>query len=84
MWPSIMAKCLLHEKPFCGVNGSGKHVNYSLGNSELGSLFDPRRNTPRQCRIPGFRAAMICAVHKFGGLLRASVASAAMTIAWRV
>ena len=33
--------CLLHEKPFAGINGSGKHLNYSIGNADLGSLFDP-------------------------------------------
>ena len=38
--------CLLHEKPFAGINGSGKHLNYSIGTKSLGSLFDPRR-TPR-------------------------------------
>ena len=31
--------CLLHEKPFAGINGSGKHLNYSMGNDELGSLL---------------------------------------------
>ncbi|MBD5640969.1 MAG: glutamine synthetase type III [Desulfovibrio sp.] len=70
-------KCLLHEKPFYGVNGSGKHLNYSLGNSELGSLFDPGETPHSNTRFLVFCAAMIRAVHKYGGLLRASVASAA-------
>ncbi len=69
-------KCLLHEKPFSGVNGSGKHVNYSLGNAELGSLFDPGDTPSANAKFLVFCAAMIRAVHKFGGLLRASVASA--------
>lgn len=69
-------KCLLHEKPFSGVNGSGKHVNYSLGNSELGSLFDPGETPHANARFLVFCASMIRAVHKFGGLLRASVATA--------
>ena len=69
-------KCLLHEKPFAGVNGSGKHVNYSLGNSELGSLFDPGETPHANAKFLVFCAAMIRAVHKFGGLLRATVASA--------
>ncbi len=69
-------KCLLHEKPFSGVNGSGKHVNYSLGNSELGSLFDPGETPHANAKCLVFCAAMIRAVHKFGGLLRATVASA--------
>lgn len=69
-------KCLLHEKPFHGVNGSGKHVNYSLGNAELGSLFDPGETPHTNTRFLVFCAAMIRAVHKYGGLLRATVASA--------
>lgn len=69
-------KCLLHEKPFSGVNGSGKHVNYSLGNSELGSLFDPGETPHANAKFLVFCGAMIRAVHKFGGLLRATVASA--------
>lgn len=69
-------KCLLHEKPFSGVNGSGKHVNYSLGNSELGSLFDPGETPHANAKFLVFCAAMIRAVHKFGSLLRATVASA--------
>lgn len=70
-------KCLLHEKPFSGVNGSGKHVNYSLGNAELGSLFDPGETPHANAKFLVFCAAMIRAVHKYGGLLRATVASAA-------
>ncbi len=69
-------KCLLHEKPFSGVNGSGKHVNYSLGNSELGSLFDPGETPHANAKFLVFCASMIRAVHKYGGLLRATVASA--------
>ncbi len=69
-------KCLLHEKPFEGINGSGKHVNYSLGNAELGSLFDPGETPHANAKFLVFCAAMIRAVHKFGGLLRATVASA--------
>lgn len=70
-------KCLLHEKPFSGVNGSGKHVNYSLGNAELGSLFDPGETPHANAKFLVFCACMIRAVHKHGGLLRATVASAA-------
>ena len=46
-------ECLFHEKPFAGVNGSGKHVNFSLGNSELGSLLVPGRHPARQRPVPG-------------------------------
>src|SRR5882757_5743385 len=69
-------ECLFHEKPFDGVNGSGKHVNFSLGNNELGSLFVPGDNPHDNAQFLVFCAATIRAVHLFGGLLRASVASA--------
>jgi len=69
-------ECLFHEKPFQGVNGSGKHVNFSLGNNELGSLFVPGDNPHDNAQFLVFCAATIRAVHLYGGLLRASVASA--------
>lgn len=69
-------ECLFHEKPFAGVNGSGKHVNFSLGNSELGSLLVPGDTPHENAQFLVFCAAVIRAVHKFGGLLRVSVASA--------
>lgn len=69
-------ECLFHEKPFDGVNGSGKHVNFSLGNSELGSLLVPGDNPHDNAQFLVFCAAVIRAVHKYGGLLRSSVASA--------
>src|SRR5882757_9242643 len=69
-------ECLFHEKPFAGVNGSGKHVNFSLGNSELGSLLVPGDNPHDNAQFLVFCAAVIRAVHLYGGLLRASVASA--------
>ncbi|KAF4755970.1 hypothetical protein FOZ62_021736, partial [Perkinsus olseni] len=37
-------KCMLHEKPFTGVNGSGKHINWSLGNANQGNFFNPTEN----------------------------------------
>ncbi len=69
-------ECLFHEKPFDGVNGSGKHVNFSLGNSELGSLLVPGDTPHDNAQFLVFCAAVIRSVHKYGGLLRASVASA--------
>lgn len=69
-------KCLLHEKPFSGVNGSGKHVNYSLGNADLGSLFDPGETPHANAKFLVFCACMIRAVHKYGALLRVTTASA--------
>ncbi|EGY25935.1 glutamine synthetase, catalytic domain protein [Desulfovibrio sp. A2] len=68
--------CLLHEKPFAGINGSGKHLNYSIGNAELGSLFDPGESPHENAQFLVFCAAAIRAVHKYGALLRATVASA--------
>ena len=68
--------CLLHEKPFAGINGSGKHLNYSIGNAELGSLFDPGDTPHSNAQFLVFCAAAIRALHKFGPLLRATVASA--------
>jgi glutamine synthetase len=67
---------LFHEKPFDGVNGSGKHVNWSLGNSELGSLLVPGDTPHENAQFLVFCAAVIRAVHRHSGLLRASVASA--------
>lgn len=68
--------CLLHEKPFAGINGSGKHLNYSIGNAELGSLFDPGDTPHENAQFLVFCAATIRAIHKYGALLRATVASA--------
>ena len=67
---------LFHEKPFGGVNGSGKHVNFSLGNADLGSLLVPGDTPHKNAQFLVFCAAVIRAVHKYSGLLRASVASA--------
>ncbi|MCK6629856.1 MAG: glutamine synthetase III [Anaerolineae bacterium] len=69
-------ECLLHEKPFAGVNGSGKHLNWSLGNSTQGNLLDPGDNPHDNAQFLVFCAAVIRAVHKYAGLLRAVVASA--------
>ena len=69
-------ECLFHEKPFSGINGSGKHVNFSLGNATEGNLLLPGDTPHENAQFLVFCAAVIRAVHKFGGLLRASVASA--------
>ncbi|WP_144978095.1 glutamine synthetase III family protein [Bremerella volcania] len=68
--------CLTHEKPFAGVNGSGKHVNWSMGSSSQGNLLDPGDTPHENAQFLVFCAAVIRAVHKFQGLLRAVVASA--------
>ncbi|HTR62864.1 MAG TPA: glutamine synthetase III [Candidatus Binataceae bacterium] len=68
--------CLLHEKPFAGVNGSGKHVNYSIGNATEGNLLDPGDTPHANAQFLVFCAAVIRAVHRWAGLLRAVVATA--------
>ncbi|HPE37776.1 MAG TPA: glutamine synthetase III, partial [Spirochaetales bacterium] len=68
--------CLLHEKPFAGINGSGKHLNYSVGTKSLGSLFDPGDTPHENAQFLLFCAAAIRSVHKYSSLLRASVATA--------
>ncbi len=65
--------CLLHEKPFAGVNGSGKHVNWSFGCS-LGNLLDPGESPHENAQFLLFCAAVIRAVHLHADLLRAVVA----------
>ena len=68
--------CLLHEKPFAGVNGSGKHVNWSFGNATQGNLLDPGETPHDNAQFLVFCGAVIRAVHKYGGVLRAAIASA--------
>ena len=68
--------CLTHEKPFAGVNGSGKHVNWSLGSATQGNLLDPGDTPHENAQFLVFCAAVIRAVHKYQGLLRAVVATA--------
>ena len=69
-------ECLFHEKPFAGINGSGKHVNFSVGNSTEGNLLLPGDTPHENAQFLVFCAAVIRGVHKYGGLLRCSVASA--------
>jgi glutamine synthetase len=76
MAPKFGLACLLHEKPFAGVNGSGKHVNWSLSD-ELGTnLLNPGETPHDNIQFLVFCAAMLRAVNKFQGLLRFSIASA--------
>jgi len=69
--------CLLHEKPFAGINGSGKHVNWSVGNSTQGNLLDPGSSPHENLDFLLFCGAVIRGVHLYGPLLRAVIASAA-------
>jgi glutamine synthetase len=66
--------CLLHEKPFAGVNGSGKHNNWSMGTDSGHNLLDPGDTPADNTNFLFFCAAVIQAVNKHQGLLRASVA----------
>jgi glutamine synthetase len=67
--------CLLHEKPFAGVNGSGKHNNWSMGTDTGTNLLDPGDTPADNIHFLFFCAAVIQAVNKHQGLLRASVAN---------
>jgi glutamine synthetase len=68
--------CLLHEKPFAGINGSGKHLNYSLSSCSQGSLYSPGDTPAENMQFLAVTAATIRAVEKYAHLLRAVVASA--------
>jgi glutamine synthetase len=68
--------CLLHEKPFAGVNGSGKHVNWSIGNATQGNLLDPGDTPHQNLQFLLFCGAVIRGVHKHGPLMRAAIATA--------
>ncbi len=68
--------CLLHEKPFAGINGSGKHVNWSIGNATQGNLLDPGQTPHDNLQFLLFCAAVIRGVHSYGPLLRSVVATA--------
>src|SRR5829696_2612448 len=68
--------CLLHEKPFAGVNGSGKHNNWSMGTDGGSNLLEPGDTPAGNIHFLFFCAAVIAAVNKHQALLRASVANA--------
>ena len=68
--------CLLHEKPFAGINGSGKHVNWSVGNATQGNLLDPGDTPHENIQFLVFCAAVIRGIHMYGPLMRAVIANA--------
>ena len=68
--------CLLHEKPFAGVNGSGKHNNWSIGTNTGENLLDPGKNPEDNLQFQLFLAAVVKAVDEYQDLLRITVASA--------
>ncbi len=74
--PKFGLACLLHEKPFAGVNGSGKHLNWSMSDSDGNNLLSPGKDPHANLQFLVFCAAVLRAVNKWQGLLRASIASA--------
>jgi glutamine synthetase len=75
--PRYGLQALLHEKPFAGVNGSGKHNNWSMSTDTGVNLLDPRDETHTNMQFLVFLCATIRAVDLHADLLRASIASAA-------
>ena len=76
MAPKYGLACLLHEKPFAGVNGSGKHLNWSMSDDLGNNLLNPGDTPHDNVQFLVFCAAMLRAVNKWQGLLRMSIASA--------
>ena len=68
--------CLLHEKPFAGVNGSCKHNNWSISTNTGENLLDPGKTPENNLQFQLFLAAVVKAVHEYQDLLRITVASA--------
>ena len=68
--------CLLHEKPFAEINGSGKHLNWSLATDERQNLLNPGKTPEANLQFLSVLAAVLRAVYKHADLLRASIASA--------
>jgi glutamine synthetase len=74
--PRYGLACLIHEKPFAGVNGSGKHLNWSIGDDLGNNLLNPGDTPHDNMQFLFFCTAVIRAVDKFQGLLRMSIAHA--------
>lgn len=68
--------CLLHEKPFKGISGSGKHCNWSLADSYGNNLLDPGETPHENAQFLVFLCAVVRAVHRYAGLLRMGTTSA--------
>jgi glutamine synthetase len=75
--PQHGLECLLHEKPFAGVNGSGKHNNWSLADDGGHNLLEPGRTPHENAQFLVFLTAIVRAIHLHADLLRASVATPA-------
>jgi len=74
--PRYGLACLMHEKPFAGVNGSGKHLNWSLSDEFGHNLLNPGDTPHENLQFLVFCGAVLRAVNRFQGLLRAAIASA--------
>ena len=74
--PKYGFACLMHEKPFAGVNGSGKHLNWSMSDELGNNLLNPGDTPHDNIQFLVFCAAVLRAVNKFQGLLRFAIASA--------
>jgi glutamine synthetase len=74
--PKFGLACLLHEKPFAGVNGSGKHLNWSMSDDLGNNLLNPGDTPHDNIQFLVYVAAVLRAVNKFQGLLRFGIASA--------
>jgi glutamine synthetase len=69
-------RVLLHEKPFAGINGSGKHNNWSLSTDTGINLYSPGKNAEENLMFVTFLVNTLMAVYRYNGLLKASIASA--------
>jgi glutamine synthetase len=76
MAPKYGLACLMHEKPFAGVNGSGKHLNWSMSDDLGNNLLNPGETPHENIQFLVFCAAVLRAVNKFQGLMRFAIASA--------
>lgn len=76
MAPKYGLACLLHEKPFAGINGSGKHLNWSIGDDLGNNLLNPGDTPHSNMQFLFFCVAVVRAVDKWQGLLRMSIAHA--------
>jgi glutamine synthetase len=74
--PKYGLACLLHEKPFAGVNGSGKHLNWSISDDFGNNLLNPGETPHENLQFLVFCVAVLRAVNRYQGLLRVSIASA--------
>src|SRR6516165_9562603 len=76
MAPKFGLACLLHEKPFAGVNGSGKHLNWSMSDEAGNNLLKPGETPHQNAQFLLFLVAVIRAIARHGDILRATVANA--------